>query len=192
MVKLKCNRGDVSLVLGYLLTSQFCPVQPGRHSQKYPPIRFRHTWAFTHGFSAHSSASRERERDTSTLCVVRAQRDRQTHRDRPRERGTDRERDKKDRQRYTDTERDRQTDETGFADPLRRTDALEAIDEVHTRPSVVTQVRLAVVFVCERGHGVLYTHAHSVYLPHIHSHSEHKLRSICRRAASLCLLRICH
>jgi len=41
----------------YSLMSQFCPVQPGRHSQKYPPIRLWHDLAFTHGLSSHSLAS---------------------------------------------------------------------------------------------------------------------------------------
>jgi hypothetical protein len=41
------------------LVSQFCPVQPGRHVQKYPPIRFRQGWAFSQGFCSHSSASGE-------------------------------------------------------------------------------------------------------------------------------------
>lgn len=45
------------------LWSQFWPVQPGRHSQKYPPIRLRQALALTQGLSAHSSASEEGEPD---------------------------------------------------------------------------------------------------------------------------------
>lgn len=49
------------------LMSQFWPVQPGRHSQKYPPIRFRQALALMQGLSAHSLASETRRRSTNAL-----------------------------------------------------------------------------------------------------------------------------
>lgn len=50
--------------------SQFCPVQPGRHSQKYPPIRFRQEWALMHGLSSHSLASVPKMTKEISMSVV--------------------------------------------------------------------------------------------------------------------------
>lgn len=51
--------------------SQFCPVQPGTHSQKYPPIRLRQELALTQGLLSHSLASREGEKGfVAFACAV--------------------------------------------------------------------------------------------------------------------------
>ena len=53
------------------LVSQFCPVQPGTHSQKYPPIRLRHELALTQGLLSHSLASTEGEKGlVAFACAV--------------------------------------------------------------------------------------------------------------------------
>lgn len=51
--------------------SQFCPVQPGTHSQKYPPMRLRHELALRQGLLSHSLASREGEKGlVADACAV--------------------------------------------------------------------------------------------------------------------------
>ena len=63
----EAGAGQLQMTAFNSLMSQFCPVQPGMHSQKYPPIRLRHELALSQGLLSHSLASSEGERERG--CV---------------------------------------------------------------------------------------------------------------------------
>ena len=64
----EAGAGQLQMTAFNSLMSQFCPIQPGMHSQKYPPIRLRHELALSQGLLSHSLASREEERER--VCVA--------------------------------------------------------------------------------------------------------------------------
>lgn len=67
----RCPAPQLQLTAFNSLVSQFWPVQPGMHSQKYPPIRLRHELALTQGLLSHSLASREGDKGlVAFACAV--------------------------------------------------------------------------------------------------------------------------
>ena len=64
----EAGAGQLQMTAFNSLMSQFCPVQPGMHSQKYPPIRLRHELALSQGLLSHSLASSEGERER--VCAI--------------------------------------------------------------------------------------------------------------------------
>lgn len=100
--------------------SQFWPVQPGEHSQKYPPIRLRQELALAQGLLSHSLASGKWKEGVSDGLHVRLTGGRRNG---------------------------ALTYQASFPRPLRRTQTLVTVHQVLAGASVVAGVRRAVVHV---------------------------------------------